>query len=57
MRDATFTLWGLHALGLDWEADDFMQFVADLERDDDGALQIMYGARRRAGPGRESSST
>ena len=30
MRDATFTLWGLHALGLDWEADDFMQFVADL---------------------------
>jgi GH15 family glucan-1,4-alpha-glucosidase len=43
MRDATFTLWGLHALGFDWEADDFMQFVADLNRDDDGALQIMYG--------------
>jgi GH15 family glucan-1,4-alpha-glucosidase len=43
MRDATFTLWGLHALGLDWEADDFMQFVADLAREDDGALQIMYG--------------
>ena len=46
MRDATFTLWGLHALGLDWEADDFMQFVADLERDEDGALQIMYGPCR-----------
>jgi GH15 family glucan-1,4-alpha-glucosidase len=43
MRDATFTLWGLHALGLDWEADDFMQFVADLQRNGDGALQIMYG--------------
>src|SRR6202023_1346615 len=43
MRDATFTLWALHALGLDWEADDFMQFVADLERDQDGSLQIMYG--------------
>ncbi len=43
MRDATFTLWGLHALGFDWEADDFMQFVADLQRDPDGALQIMYG--------------
>jgi GH15 family glucan-1,4-alpha-glucosidase len=43
MRDATFTLWALHALGFDWEADDFMQFVADLERDGDGALQIMYG--------------
>jgi GH15 family glucan-1,4-alpha-glucosidase len=43
MRDATFTLWGLHALGFDWEADDFMQFVADLDRGEDGALQIMYG--------------
>jgi GH15 family glucan-1,4-alpha-glucosidase len=43
MRDATFTLWALHALGLDWEADDFMQFVADLQRDGNGALQIMYG--------------
>jgi GH15 family glucan-1,4-alpha-glucosidase len=43
MRDATFTLWGLHALGFDWEADDFMQFVADLQRNEDGTLQIMYG--------------
>jgi alpha,alpha-trehalase len=43
MRDATFTLWGLHALGFDWEADDFMQFVADLQRNEDGGLQIMYG--------------
>jgi alpha,alpha-trehalase len=43
MRDATFTLWGLHALGLDWEADDFMQFVADVPRNGDGSLQIMYG--------------
>ena len=43
MRDATFTLWGLHALGLDWEADDFVQYVADLERNEDGSLQIMYG--------------
>jgi len=43
MRDATFTLWGLHALGFDREADDFMQFVADLNRLEDGGLQIMYG--------------
>ena len=43
MRDATFTLWGLHALGLDWEADDFLQYVADLKRNPDGSLQIMYG--------------
>ncbi len=43
MRDSTFTLWALHALGLDWEADDFMQYVADLKRNEDGGLQIMYG--------------
>jgi GH15 family glucan-1,4-alpha-glucosidase len=43
MRDATFALWGLHAIGLDWEADDFMQFVADVNRNGDGSLQIMYG--------------
>jgi alpha,alpha-trehalase len=43
MRDASFTLWSMHALGFDWEADDFMQFVADVPRGDDGALQIMYG--------------
>jgi alpha,alpha-trehalase len=43
MRDSTFTLQALHYLDLDWEADEFMQFIADLEPDDDGALQIMYG--------------
>ena len=43
MRDATFTLQALHWLNLDSEADEFMQFVADLEPNDDGALQIMYG--------------
>ena len=43
MRDATFTLQGLHALGLNWEADDFIQFVADVERGENGGLQIMYG--------------
>ena len=43
MRDATFALYGLHALGLDWEAEDFMQYVMDLECNEDGSLQIMYG--------------
>ncbi len=43
MRDATFTLQALHWLNLDWEADEFMQFVADLEPNEDGSLQIMYG--------------
>ncbi len=45
MRDASFTLWGLHALGLDWEADDFIQYVADMDRNADGSLQIMYGIK------------
>src|SRR4051794_31608888 len=43
MRDTTFTLRALHFLTLDWEADEFMQFVADLEPNSDGPLQIMYG--------------
>jgi alpha,alpha-trehalase len=43
IRDSTFTLQALHYLNLDWEADEFMQFVADLEPNEDGALQIMYG--------------
>jgi GH15 family glucan-1,4-alpha-glucosidase len=43
IRDSTFTLQALHFLNLDWEADEFMQFIADLERNEDGGLQIMYG--------------
>jgi GH15 family glucan-1,4-alpha-glucosidase len=43
LRDSTFTLQALHYLDLDWEAEEFMQFVADLEPNSDGGLQIMYG--------------
>jgi alpha,alpha-trehalase len=43
MRDASFTLRALHLLNLDWEAEEFMQFIADVDPNDDGALQIMYG--------------
>jgi GH15 family glucan-1,4-alpha-glucosidase len=43
MRDSTFTLRMLHSLGLDWEAEEFMQFIADLQCNADGGLQIMYG--------------
>ena len=43
MRDTTFTLQALHYLNLEWEADEFMQFVADVEANPDGSLQIMYG--------------
>jgi alpha,alpha-trehalase len=43
MRDSTFTLQALHYLTLDLEADEFMEFVADVEATQDGSLQIMYG--------------
>ncbi|MBB5872614.1 GH15 family glucan-1,4-alpha-glucosidase [Allocatelliglobosispora scoriae] len=43
MRDATFTMQALHWLNLDWEADEFMQFIADIPTTEDGSLQIMYG--------------
>jgi GH15 family glucan-1,4-alpha-glucosidase len=43
VRDSTFTLQALHWLNLDWEADEYMQFIADLEPTEDGSLQIMYG--------------
>ena len=43
IRDSTFTLQALHWLNLDWEADEYMQFVADVEPTEDGSLQIMYG--------------
>ena len=43
IRDSTFTCRPFHFLILDWEAEEFMQFVADLEPNTDGGLQIMYG--------------
>ncbi len=47
MRDSTFTLQALHWLDLDWSASEFMQFIADLEPNADGAMQIMYGVDGR----------
>jgi len=42
IRDSSLTLWGLYALGFDWEANDYFYFVADVaERDNE--LQIVYG--------------
>jgi alpha,alpha-trehalase len=61
MRDTTFTLQALHWLNLTWEADEFMEFVADIQPTDDGSLQIMYGIDGRRdltesnGCGRSSS--
>ena len=53
MRDATFTLWGLHALDLDWEANDFMEYLADLTRNKDGSAADHVRHRRRAEPARD----
>jgi GH15 family glucan-1,4-alpha-glucosidase len=39
IRDSTFLLRALHYLLLDWEADEFMQFIADLDLNDDGACR------------------
>ncbi len=52
VRDAAFTLWALHALGFDAEADDFLAFLGDAiepERGEEGQppaerlLQVLYG--------------
>jgi GH15 family glucan-1,4-alpha-glucosidase len=42
IRDSTFALWGLYTLGFDWEASDFMYFIAEVAGGD-ADLQIMYG--------------
>ena len=42
IRDSTFALWALYALGFDWEANDYFRFIADVaERDEE--LQVVYG--------------
>ncbi|MHB8439666.1 MAG: glycoside hydrolase family 15 protein [Acidimicrobiales bacterium] len=43
IRDSAFTLWGLHSLGFDWEANDYFWFLADLVERDGDDTQIVYG--------------
>jgi GH15 family glucan-1,4-alpha-glucosidase len=44
IRDSTFALWSMHTLGFDYEATDFMAYMADIYREEKGkGLQIMYG--------------
>ena len=43
IRDATFTLWSLHVLGLDAEAEDFARYIGDICFRHGNRLQIMYG--------------
>ena len=42
IRDSTYALWALDTLGLDWEATDYFNFLADAVSAD-GDLQVMYG--------------
>jgi GH15 family glucan-1,4-alpha-glucosidase len=41
IRDSTFALWGLYTLGFDWEASDFLYFVADAAEGTE-ELKVMY---------------
>jgi len=41
IRDSTFALWGLYTLGFDWEANDFLYFIADVAGRDE-SLRVMY---------------
>jgi alpha,alpha-trehalase len=43
IRDSTFALWGLYTLGFDYEANDFVNFIADACGGGEHPLQIMYG--------------
>jgi alpha,alpha-trehalase len=43
IRDSSFTVQALHYLELDLEAEEFIQFIAGLESNENGSLQIMYG--------------
>ena len=52
IRDTTFTLQALHMLNLDWEADEFMQFVADVEATEDGVAPDHVRHRRPPRPDR-----
>src|SRR4029078_5161414 len=42
-RGTSFSLQPLHWLDMAQEADDFVEFIADAEPNEDGSLQIMYG--------------
>jgi GH15 family glucan-1,4-alpha-glucosidase len=43
IRDSVATLGALKTLGLDWEANDFFNFIADVAEAEGGDLQLMYG--------------
>jgi GH15 family glucan-1,4-alpha-glucosidase len=42
IRDSTFALWGLYTLGFDWEANDYLYFIADAAERTEDELHVMY---------------
>ena len=48
IRDATFALWGLHVIGFDAEAEDFLRFVTGLCHEAGPDSQIMFGIDGRS---------
>jgi alpha,alpha-trehalase len=46
LRDSAFTLWAMYSLGFDWEADDFLYFLADVA-ETDGGVQNVYAVDGR----------
>ena len=46
LRDSAFTLWAFYSLGFDWEADDFLYFLADVAEQDD-KIQNVYAVDGR----------
>jgi alpha,alpha-trehalase len=53
IRDATLALWGLFALGYDWEANDYFAFLTEVVERDRGRIQIVYGIDGRCDIGEE----
>ncbi len=53
VRDSAFAMWGLHALGFDAEAEDFLAFLGDMLEQDGGladgggqsALRVLYSVK------------
>jgi GH15 family glucan-1,4-alpha-glucosidase len=43
IRDSTFSLWALHTLGFDEEAEQFAEFVRGILHGSEARVQIMYG--------------
>jgi GH15 family glucan-1,4-alpha-glucosidase len=53
IRDSTFALWALYTLGFDWEATDFLYFIADAVSGQE-ALRVMYTVDGSPVPGEQT---